>query len=113
MRLAYKRYKFNRNYHERWTTELFKITHRIFKQSIPVNKVADLKQDPVIGWFQEDELTKVQSNDNIYWNISKILKKRKRKGRVAYLVSWHWYPSQFNSYVDESIIRNLTEKRET
>ena len=33
--------------------------------------------EPVVGWYQEDELRLVQSNDIIYWNISKILKKKK------------------------------------
>ena len=111
VRLAYKRYKFNRDYHEKWTTELFKITHRIFKQNLPVYKVADLMLEPVVGWYQEDELRLVQSNDIIYWNISKILRKRKRKGRIQYLVSWQGYPSKFNSYVDEADIKNLTYKQ--
>ena len=38
--------------------------------------------EPVRGWYQEDELRLVQSNDMIYWNISKTLKKRKRKYRM-------------------------------
>ena len=67
--------------------------------------------EPVIGWYQEDELRLVQSNDIIYWNISKILKKRKRKGRIQYLVSWQGYPSKFNSYVDEADIKNLSNKQ--
>ena len=78
VRLVYKRYKFNLDYNEKWTSELFKITDRLFKQNIPVYKVVDLMDDPVIGWFQEEEITGVQSQDKIYWNISKILKKTKQ-----------------------------------
>ena len=65
--------------------------------------------DPVIGWFQEDEITGVQSQDKIYWNISKILKRRKSKGHIEYLVSWQGYPSKFNSYVPQSDIINLSK----
>ena len=108
VRLAYNRYKFSRDYQQKWTTELFKISARLIKQNISVYKLVDLMQDPVLGVFQEDEMQFVQSDENIYWNIDKLLKKRKRKVRIEYLVSFQGYPSKFNSYVPESDIKNLT-----
>ena len=51
-------------------------------------EVKDLSGELIKGSFYEPEL-------------QKILKTRKRGGKIEYLVSWKGYPSKFNSWVDE------------
>jgi len=46
------------------------------------------------------EIQKVFKTDDEHFDIDKILKTRRRNGKIQYLVSWRGYPSKFNSWVD-------------
>ena len=40
-------------------------------------------------------------SDDEHYDIERIIKTRKRNGKIQYLVSWKGYPSKFDSLVDE------------
>ena len=44
-------------------------------------------------------------SDREHFDVDRILKTRKRGGKIQYLVSWKGYPSKFNSWVDEIVPR--------
>ena len=111
VRIAYKRHLYDRDYYEKWTTELFRISAQKLKENLPLYRLVDLMNDTIDGYFAEQELQYVNKNENVLWNIDKILKKRKRKGRIEYLVSFQGYPSKFNSYIPESDIKNIDIKQ--
>lgn len=61
---------------------------------MPVYKLKDGAGEILDGTFYEAELQKVIKKDDVY-RVVKVLRKRKRKGVVEYLVKWKGYPDKF------------------
>ena len=57
--------------------------------------------ESIKGRFYEAEFLRVLKSDDKRFVVDRILKTRKRGGKIQYLVSWKGYPSKFNSWVDE------------
>ena len=88
---------FRKGYESGWSDELFKIKKRVLRHS-PVCISEDLNQEALKGSFWDYELQKVRIHDDLF--INKILRRRKKNGKLQYLVSWLGYPDSFNSWVD-------------
>ena len=88
VRLSFLKHPFRRAYEQQFTSEVFKIKSRFMKQGIPMYRIIDLKRDPISGAFYESELQKVDKSEDSLWYVEKILKKRKRQGKVQYLIKW-------------------------
>ena len=95
-----------RSYLPNFTEELFTVYKR-FPRQAPVYKLKDDVNEILEGTFYEPELQKVIKNDEIY-RVEKVLRKRKRNGKVEYLVKWKGYEDpKFNSWVPESDLTKL------
>jgi len=59
----------------------------------PLFQLVDLLKDPVKGSYYEKQL-KIAPNpsDSNYWTIEKVLRTRKRNGKIEQLVKFQWYP---------------------
>lgn len=99
VKIVVKRSPFQREYNQRYTTEVFKITKKRKKGDISLYNIKDLNNEGIIGDFQDQELTKVIVPDDKVYKIDKVIKTRTRKGVKEYLVSWQGWPSKFNSWV--------------
>ena len=77
-----------------------------FARQVPVYKLKDDAGEILEGTFYEPELQKIIKEDDVY-RVEKILRKRKRKGVVEYLVKWKGYADKFNSWVSERDISKL------
>ena len=106
VRLAYTRYAFQRDYQQKWTTELFKISERNLKENQPIYTVVDMLNDPVIGTWYEWELLKADK-DQEFWRVESILKTRTRKGKKEYLIKWEGYGDKFSSWVLASDVKDV------
>ena len=84
--------------------ELFKITSRVGRTR-PVYGLEDLNGDAIKGKFYEEELVKVEEPED--YLIEKVIRKKRVNGKGKYLVKWLGYDSSFNSWVDESQLRQL------
>lgn len=102
VRISHLKKAFEREYHAKWTEEVFKIKSRRIREGIPVYKLIDIGDDVVQGSFYEAELQKVVVNSNTLYKIEEILKTRKRKKKTEYYVKWLSWPSKFNSWIDSS-----------
>jgi len=49
-------------------------------------RLKDLADDVIKGKFYESEIQKVVKDDNDYFDVEKILKTRRRGGKIEYLV---------------------------
>ena len=89
VRISYSKHTFSRAYDQTWSEEVFKVVAKYRKQGIPQYILHDLKGEPVKGSFYESELQKVALPD--YFPVEKVLRKRKVKGKVQYLVKYLGY----------------------
>ena len=92
--------KFEKSYLPAWTEEIFTVTKRNGLGNTPVYKLKDFSGEEIGGTFYEEELQVVDKRDDLYL-VEKILRKRKRNGRIEYLVKWLGYPAKFNSWVTD------------
>ena len=100
VRISKKKKTFEKGYTTRWTEEIFTIKE--IKHTSPVTyKIADLNGEEIDGTFYEPELQK--TNQQLF-RIEKVIEKGKDKS----LVKWKGYPNNFNSWVDNKDIVNLT-----
>jgi len=93
VRLTMRRQPFAKGYLGRWSRKMFEIDARL--PTVPVTyKLKDLAGDCIKGKFYEPEVQKVIKGDDEQFDVEKILKTRRREGKVEYLVKWLGYPQQ-------------------
>ena len=102
VRLTYKRRPFRRGYAQKWTEEIFVISHRYYRYGIPVYKVQDYDGEQITGGFYASELQKIDKDRDVFWKIEQVLKKKKVKGQTQLLVRWLGWPKKFDSWISES-----------
>lgn len=59
------------------------------------------------GTFYEEELQKVNMNEDTFFRIDKVLKKN--NGKV--LVSWKGWPTIYDNFINEKDIYDVTKKK--
>ena len=100
VRISKKKKTFEKGYTTRWTEEIFTIVE--VKRTSPVTyKIADLNEEEIKGSFYEPELQKTSQQ---LFRIEKVIKRGKKKS----LVKWKGYSDDFNSWVDNKEIVNLS-----
>ena len=104
VRIAMQRQPFRKGYLGQWSEELFEITSRL--PTTPVTyEIRDLAGEPIKGRFYEAEIQKTIKRDDEAFEVDRVIKTRKRNGKIQYLVSWKGYPSKFDSWVDDLVAR--------
>ena len=83
----------------KWTTELHIILDRELKQGLPRYRVVDYSKEEVLGFFYEQELQQVFLDGDPFFKIEKIIKKRKKRGRLEYFVKFKNWPKKYNTWV--------------
>ena len=102
VRISHLKYTFQRDYHIKWTQEVFKVTHRCKKQGIHLYRVKDLLDEHVDGHFYEKELQAVTKDIESVYKIEKVLNTRRRRGVKELFVKWLGWPKKFNTWIKET-----------
>ena len=105
VRLTQSRRTFRKGYLPQWTTEIFTVNSRI-PTDPPTYQIVDYGKEDIIGKFYAEELQKVIKKDNALYDIERVIKSRKRAGKVEHYVKWIGYPDKFNSWVSDITTRD-------
>ncbi|CAC5411283.1 unnamed protein product [Mytilus coruscus] len=101
---------FNRSFDEHFTREIFRIRKRFRMQAIPVYKISEFDNSPVQGLFYEQEMIKVDKDENSMWYIEEKVKKRKRNGHSQWLVIFEGWPDKYNQWIEQG---DITEPKDS
>ena len=107
VRITHLRNPFSREYDQRWSGEVFTVAKRFRRGGIPIYRLKDYDGDDISGGFYQQELQKVQLNDNDLFKIETVLKSRGKGQNKQYFVKWLYWPKKFNSWVKASDIDQI------
>ena len=100
VRISKKKKTFEKGYTTRWTEEIFTIIE-VNCTSTVMYRIADLNGEEITGTFYESELQKTRQE---LFRIEKVIKRGKKKS----LVKWKGYSDNFNSWVSNRDIVNIS-----
>ena len=106
MRISKKRQVFQKGYVADWSEEIFIVTDR-FPITPVTYAIKDLTDEKIKEKFYEPDLQLIVKEDNVY-NVEKVLKTRRRNGKVEYYVKWKGYPDKFNSWTDSCSVNSVS-----
>uniref|UniRef100_A0A915DN01 Integrase n=1 Tax=Ditylenchus dipsaci TaxID=166011 RepID=A0A915DN01_9BILA len=83
----------------KFSDEIFIITEVLTHHDPTVYRIKDLSNEPIKGYFYEKELIRTALESN--YQVEKVLKTRKVRGKIEYFVKWKGFRSSFNSWTTE------------
>jgi hypothetical protein len=89
---------FEKGYLPNWTEEIFTVS-RLLNTRPKQYKVVDVNEEEIRGSFYGAELQKVALPER--YAIERVIRRRRVRGRMQYLVKWLGYGPEFNSWVDD------------
>ena len=105
VRVSFLRGVFDREYHQKWSGEVFTIIQRYLRKGIPVYRLTDYAGDVVEGTFYQPELQRVVFDKDQTFKVEKVLKTKGKGKNKQYLVRWLHWPAKYDSWV--SSLTNL------
>ena len=108
VRISFLKKTFQREFDQRWSDEIFRISKRFRREALPVYKLNNFTgKEEIKGTFYQQELQKVKISPNKLYKIDKILKTKIVRGKRQYLVSFVGWPKEYNTYVSSNEIKHL------
>ena len=104
VRISKARKVFRKGYLPNWSDETFLVKDRNTRKE-PVYYLQDYDGEDIEGAFYEKELQRV--TEQAEYRVQEILKSKKKGGKILHFVKWHRWPSKFNSWVEDTLIRDL------
>lgn len=101
---------FEKGYLPNWTEEIFTVSDVNKKYRPTTYKLKDYSNDVVEGSFYRHEIQPVTKRDDVYI-VERVIRRERRQGIRWCFVKWQGYPTSMNSWVRESDISAVTQRR--
>ena len=96
--ISMARLQFNRNFDQNWSDEVFRIVGIDTKASPTMYIIEDENGTVVDGKFYKAELQGTCDKPEVY-RIEKIIRTKGKGVYKQYLVKWHGYSNEYNSWI--------------
>ena len=96
--ISMARLQFNRNFDQNWSDEVFRIVGIDTKASPTMYIIEDENGNVVDGKFYKAELQCIGDKPEVY-RIEKIIRTKGKGVYKQYLVKWHGYSNEYNSWI--------------
>ena len=110
VKISFLREPFSREYHQKWTSEIFTIRKRRKLTGIPVYEIDDFAGDTVKGIFYQNELQKVEFDPHQAFKVEKIVDRRGRGRNKQVKVRWLGWPKKYDQWLPETAIQMTGRK---
>ena len=98
MRINKRKQAFEKGYLPGWSEEIFIIIKKFPTTSVTYG-IKDVTDEEIKGRFYEPGHQLSIKEGNVY-DVEKVLKTRRRNGKIEYYVKWKGYPDKFNFWID-------------
>ncbi|MEL6930966.1 MAG: DDE-type integrase/transposase/recombinase, partial [Cyanobacteria bacterium J06600_6] len=110
VRISKMKRVFEKGYLPNWTEEIFTVAEINRKYTPITYKLKDYNNDLIEGSFYRYEIQTVKKKDDVYL-VERVIRKRRYLGEMWCLVKWQGYPSSMNSWVRDSDMSVVTQRR--
>ena len=101
VRLSHTAKVFRREFHQRWTTEVFRVSSRKRRGPYNIFTISDLNGEELKGSFYSWELQLISIDLSGSFQIDHVIRTKKTRGVKMFLVRWRGYSSKFDSWISE------------
>jgi transposase InsO family protein len=105
VRISKARTAFQRGFTANWSREVFYV-ERVLSTTPTTYRIRDWNGESVRGSFYAEELQKIREPED--YRIERVLERKKIRGRKMALVKWLGYPDEFNQWINESDIEDVS-----
>lgn len=105
VRISKAKGQFEKGYLPNWSQEEFHIESINNKFSPAMVSLKDYKGEIIQGNFYDEEIQKIDRDDDVY-EVEKVVRQKRKDGEIWYLVKWQGYSDDFNSWVRK---RDITD----
>ena len=103
VRISHLKGAFTRQYDETYSGEIFQISRRYNRGTLPVYRLKDLQGEEIKGtWYFSELLPLDIDPKNIPYKIEKVLQRRNKGNNRELFVRWKYYPKKFDSSIKVS-----------
>jgi hypothetical protein len=100
VRLSHVAKVFRREYHQKFTEEVFRVTSRKKRAGLNIYTLEDVDGEAVLGTFYQKELQSVIVDLSGTFDVDHVIRSKKVRGKMKYLVRWVGYAPKFDSWLD-------------
>ena len=94
VRISGEKHPFRREFFERWSFEVFKVSKRWRQNNINMYKIKDCSGTELTGSFYAAELSKVTESESALYIVDKYLDEKVENGRKYVKIHWQGYPRE-------------------
>jgi len=109
VRLSVEKAVFRKGYRNTFTQEIFLVKKLLFKDP-PAYIIEDTSGEELDSIVYETELVAFNKADDIY-RIEKVIRTRRRNGKLEKLVRWEGFSSKFDSWISDDNIKAHSQSK--
>ena len=107
VRTTYRREKFDREYGQKFSGEVFTVASRQRRYGIPIYKLEDWEGEPIKGTFYQQQLQKVDVTDEDAFKVDIVDEDVNPQGQRVVKVHYRHWPKKFDRWMNADDLEDI------